>query len=567
MEKRNMKIDKGLDDNYIVNLNMTVLNQLLRSLGYTSKDPSTDILKFIGRYANLKEQPGQPILAEALNLDMTNILAVIEFAQAIKLLASNEDMGLEIYEGIIKSTIPAERVKVNFEILLVEDGPTIAGTTVRDPDDISINDDDDFKSIEAVNQELRFKMPGRRASRVGRQEPVPVIGFQPSARVEGTGPINIGLKEKKNTVIKEVFIPKAYEEQPFAKEINHETIPDIDSYSRASKLDKIDISKKRLENLSSTPLVLAFVRELEAYIKSGVTKGIVVSTVADAKQRTMEFIAERFNLSDEETQNLTFDELRMLYAWKITRNMDEVAPIQAREEVAKALKENGKYSTFGLAHMKTNNADKAASFIADIDQVMSSLFGDGKIDVFTMKIFTDGIKVHDKEGNEKKIRIIGSDKELDNIRANIKLYASTWPEIKNILKATAVEMDADVQTRIDKGMLQEQKDQISRMIKSEERQALEREKERDKRAKDGDRKRVNQNQSGKQDDKRPLACDICGGPHYAFDKGLTAITCEKHKDTDLSKQGNEKLKKDIEDKMAKRKRDREARERKGRPDR
>jgi hypothetical protein len=202
-----MKIDKGLDDNYIVNLNMTVLNQLLRSLGYTSKDPSTDILKFIGRYANLKEQPGQPVLAEALNLDMTNILAVIEFAQAIKLLASNEDMGLEIYEGIVKSTIPAERIKVNFEILLVEDGPTIAGTTVRDPDDISISDDDDFKSIEAVNQELQFKMPGRRASRVGRQEPVPVIGFQPSARVEGTGPINIGLKEKKNTVIKEVYIP------------------------------------------------------------------------------------------------------------------------------------------------------------------------------------------------------------------------------------------------------------------------------------------------------------------------------------------------------------------------
>ena len=94
-----MKIDKGLDDNYIVNLNMTVLNQLLRDIRYTS----TDILKFIGRYASLKEQPGQPVLAEAQNLDMTNILAVIEFAQAIKLLASNEDMGLEVYEGVVKS--------------------------------------------------------------------------------------------------------------------------------------------------------------------------------------------------------------------------------------------------------------------------------------------------------------------------------------------------------------------------------------------------------------------------------------------------------------------------------
>ena len=550
MANRIIPMEKN-GDNYIVYLNPRTTKLLWEIMEH----PDNDLIQFITRYGNLvaQDQSSLPSLVEVIKVDMTDEAARMNFIFAIKALSTDKEMGVEIYRGLARGSIPISTIKVKFEMEVVLGGTdslnnatTVALTTERDPLDIS-SDEDEFKSID--NQAKVSK------------EPKLMIGFQPSMRFHEPGPINRGLKEKMKTVIVETYVPKAFPEQAYAKDINHSHIPDLDPYSRASKLEKLEISKKRLENLSSHSSVLAFIRELEAYIKSGVTKGIVVSTIADAKTKTMEFLAQRFNLTESETQNLTFDELRLLYAMKITRNMNEVAPTVAREDVLKSLKDagSGRYASWNLSHMKTNNMDKAASFIAEIDLVMTDLFGEGEIDYYTMKLFTDGVKVHDKDGHEKWVRIIGSDDQFDNIRANIKKYATTWAEIKNILKVTAEEMDVDVLTRMNKGLLKEQKEQISKMLKAEERQAQEREKKAKDAAKNGDKKSVNQNQSGKPDGKKPLVCDICQGSHYAFDKDLKVITCEKHKDTDLTLKEHEKLKKDIEDKLAKRKKARAGR--------
>jgi len=226
-----MEIEKD-GDIYTVNLNLTSLELLWKNMNY----PDRDIIQFIARYGTLinKDPSLLPSLAEVLGVSLDDKLTTVNLAIAVRALAVDENMGKEIFEGLVIETIPITNIKLKFKVLSARPQMVIGNmmsptsTLQTDPikeDKRDDDNEDDYKSLLDASQ-VSMTTSVQAGGGTNR-----MIGFQPSKRVPGTGPINPGLREKTKIGIKESYVPVKYQEQPHVKEINHEYIPEIDPYS------------------------------------------------------------------------------------------------------------------------------------------------------------------------------------------------------------------------------------------------------------------------------------------------------------------------------------------------
>jgi len=106
MEKRFTKVVK--DGNiYIVHLDLTTLILLWKNMEYPG-----DIKQFID---NLRSRSSFPSLAEVMGINFDDRVTRSYLATAIKELTIEENIGKEVYRGLISEAIPVYNVKVEFD--------------------------------------------------------------------------------------------------------------------------------------------------------------------------------------------------------------------------------------------------------------------------------------------------------------------------------------------------------------------------------------------------------------------------------------------------------------------